>query len=380
MWVHNIVAAVLAFQITQSVTMVATVSVVQFVPQILLAPLVGPLADRSSRGRLVGYGRVFCIVGSVGLAVRLWITGVADVGIAAVLVTTAVVGIGFAVSGPAMQAMVPDLVEAEEVGRAVALDSLPTMLGRAAGPALGGLLVVVAGPAPALLVAAGGHLVFGLIAILIARGDGPVRPSGDGGGFRDGLAYVRRNPAVTVLLLGVAAVGMGADPVVTLAPAFAQDLGESDALVGYLGSAFGVGAVVGSVLTALVGGQVRRYAPSAGLGVLASGLAAVALAGEAWLMCLCFLVAGLGFTVALAGCTALLHEVVPPGMRGRVMSLWLIAFMGTRPIAAILNGVLADAFGARWAIAVLSAGVAMTAAASLPRVLRRAVRAGSART
>ncbi len=374
-WIHNVVAAVIAWEITHSATWVAIVSVVQFLPQILLAPVVGPMADRSSRGRQVAYGRVFCVAGSGGLAIWLWITGVGDIGIWPVLLMTFTVGVGFAISGPAMQAMVPDLVEPVEVGRAVGLDSVPTMLGRAAGPAIGALLLAFAGAATALGVAMIGHLVFGVIGVLLARDEVPREISPDGGGFVDGLRYIRRHPVVILLLLGVTGVGMGADPVVTLAPALAHDLGGSDALVGYFGSAFGIGAVLGSVISAAVGGGSRpTMAPVAGLLVMGAGLAVIPLMPTPWGVCLAFLVSGVGFTVALAGCTTSLHRVVPTSMRGRVMSLWVIAFMGTRPVAAIVNGVLADGFGTGVALVTMGLFVAGTGALCLPRVLQHASR------
>lgn len=354
--------------------MVALVSVAQFAPQILLAPVAGPLADRSSRGRLVSYGRVFCIAGSGALAVWVAITGVGALPIGAVLATSFVTGAGFAISGPAMQAMVPDLVEPHEVGRAVGIDSFPIMLGRAVGPALGGLMSAYAGPAIALGFATFGHIVFGVVALLIARNDAARSPAGEGGRFRDGLAYIKHHPVVAVLLLGVTAVGLGADPVVTLAPALAHDLGSTDALVGYIGSAFGVGALIGSAIATTIGPRTREWAPSSGLLVLGLGLALAPAGGGAWSLCIGFLLAGIGFTVALSGCTTMLHQSVPVTMRGRIMSLWVIAFMGTRPVASVINGVLADSIGAGWAMVALGGFVVAVAALALPASLRRARR------
>ncbi|WP_162794505.1 MFS transporter [Nocardioides houyundeii] len=374
-WIHNVVAAVLAWQLTHSATWVAIVSVAQFAPQIVLAPIAGPLADRASRARLVAYGRVFCLLGSGGLALWVWVAGYDRIEIWAVLLTTLTLGVGFAVSGPAMQAMVSDLVEPSEVGRAVALDTMPTMLGRAVGPAIGALLAAFVGPAAALAVAAGGHLAFGIIAALLSRRERPHEVSTGGGGFREGLAYVRSNPVVIFLLLGVTAVGMGADPVVTLAPAIADGLGGGQALVGFLGSAFGAGAVVGGVVSTLSGGGSRAAAaPAFGLLVLGLGLSAVPLTQTPWAVSACFGVAGLGFTIALSGCTAMLHRVVPAGVRGRVMSLWLVAFLGTRPIASVVDGVLADSFGVSTALVVLGLGVAATGVLCSPRVLTRMTR------
>lgn len=374
-WIHNIVTAVLAWQLTHSAVWVAAVSVVHFLPQIVLAPVIGPLSDRSSRGRLVAYGRLFCVLGTGGLGLWLWLAGPERTGIAGILVFSLVAGIGFAVSGPAMQAMVPDLVRPNEVGRAVAIDSMPTMFGRAAGPAIGAVLATGLGTAPALGVAACGHVVFGVISVLIARGDKPVAARTQGGSFRAGLGYIRRNPVVAMLLLGVTAVGLGADPVVTLAPTIAHDLGAPEAFVGYIGSAFGVGALVGSAVSAVLnGGRRVQGAPAIGLTGLALGSLAVPLLDSQTSVCVAFFLAGLGFTVAFSGCTAMLHHVVPADMRGRVMSLWVIAFMGSRPLASVLNGVVADTLGADWAMVMMAVIVGAVAAASVPAVLRRLTR------
>lgn len=374
-WIHHIVTAVLAWQFTHSAVWVAAVSVVHFIPQVVLAPVIGPLSDRSSRGRLVAYGRLFCIAGTGGLGAWLWLMGEDRTGIAGVLIFSLIAGVGFSVSGPAMQAMVSDLVRPNEVGRAVAIDSVPTMFGRAAGPAIGALLAALLGSPAALGIAALGHVVFGVVAVLLARGDEATRAASADGSFRQGLAYIRRNPVVALLLLGVTAVGLGADPVVTLAPAIAHDMDAPEAFVGYIGSAFGVGALLGSAVSAVFnsGGRLPK-APVLGLSVLALGSLAVPLLQSPVAVCVAFFLAGIGFTIAFSGCTAMLHEVVPAAMRGRVMSLWLIAFMGSRPLASVLNGVVADTVGADWAMVMMAVIVGIAAVACLPAMLRRATR------
>lgn len=374
-WIHHVVTAVLAWQFTHSAIWVAAVSVVHFIPQVVLAPVIGPLSDRASRGMLVAYGRIFCVLGTGGLGAWLWLAGPEHTGIAGVLAFSLLAGIGFSVSGPAMQAMVPDLVRPNEVGRAVAIDSVPTMFARAAGPAIGALIMASFGAPLALGVAASGHVVFGVIAVVLARGDGATRAATAGGSFRAGLSYIRHNPVVALLLLGVTAVGLGADPVVTLAPAIAHDLGESEALVGYIGSAFGAGALVGSaVATVFNHGRRVRLAPVVGLAGLSLGSLAVPLVHEPVAVCVAFFLAGVGFTVAFSGCTAMLHQVVPAAMRGRVMSLWLIAFMGSRPLASVMNGIVADLVSAAWAMVMMAVVVALAAVACAPPMLRRLTR------
>lgn len=374
-WIHHIVTAVLAWQFTHSAVWVAAVSVVHFIPQVVLAPVIGPLSDRSSRGRLVAYGRLFCIAGTGGLGAWLWLMGEDRTGITGVLLFSLVAGIGFSVSGPAMQAMVSDLVRPNEVGRAVAIDSVPTMFGRAAGPAIGAVLATTLGSPAALGIAALGHVFFGVVAVLIARNDAPTRAATEGGGFREGLGYIRRNPVVALLLLGVTAVGLGADPVVTLAPAIAHEMHAPEAFVGYIGSAFGVGALLGSAVSAVFnnGGRLQK-APVLGLTGLALGSLAVPFLPSPTAVCVAFFLAGIGFTIAFSGCTAMLHQVVPAAMRGRVMSLWLIAFMGSRPLASVLNGVVADTLGADWAMVMMAVIVGIAAVLCLPAMLRRATR------
>jgi MFS family permease len=344
-WVHNVAAAILVFDLTRSAAFVGAVSVAQFGPQLLLAPWTGSRADRGNRRLQLIAGRVLAAASSGGLA--LWITthGVEGTrGAWAVIIAALFVGIGFAVGGPAMHALIPSMVRPEELTSAIALNSLPMTIARAGGPAAGALLATLGGSALAFVVVATTQLLFaGILATL--RLDSPRRKGAGDSSLRGGLRFIQRDRAITAALLGTAAVGLGADPVITLTPSISQQLGAGTALVGALASAFGVGA--GIALLPLGWLRQRHGLPrvgTLGLLMLASGLALLALAPSPATAMLALGLGGVGMTFALTAMTTVVQQRSPEELRGRVMALWSIAFIGSRPLAAAVNGAVADAF------------------------------------
>ena len=341
-WVHNITAAVVVFHLTGSATLVGAVSVAQFAPTLVLTPWSGARADRADRRPQLIAGRLITAVGSGGLAVLMTVGGLSGVaGALAVIAAALVVGIGFALGLPAMESAVPSMVRPSEVAAVVALNSVPPTLGRAAGPAVGALLAVISGPALAFSVAAATQLVFAVILAKVIRETGRTAPNDSS--IRGGLRYVRTDPALVALLAGTAAVGIGADPAITLAPSFAESLGGGSQLAGTLASSFGVGAAIAFLV---LGWCRRRFGverlASGGLLLIATGLAALAYSPQEVPALLSLAVAGTGMTLALTSVTTLIQHRAPEALRGRIMALWVMAFLGCRPLAAALNGSAAD--------------------------------------
>lgn len=362
-WIHNIVAAILAFQLSGSALVVGMVSVAQFGPQLLLAPLSGAMADRGDRRRQVVVGKLLAAVGSGGLAIWIWVVGMDGMpGAWPVILTAFVVGIGFVLVAPAQNALIPALVRADELPQAIALNALPPTLARAAGPAVGALVAVSLGPAAAFSIAAVTNLVF---AFVILRLDIRSRAENGGGAdrrVRAGVKYLREDRAIVLLLAGVAAIGIGADPVITLTPSLAASFGEGSQLVGVFASSFGVGAGLAFVFLGIVRRRVGlpRVATT-GLLLLAGGMAGAGLSPIPSLVVVSFVVAGIGMTMALTTLSTQLQERLPDDLRGRVMALWSMAFLGSRPLAAAMNGGVADATApvvAFLLVAVLVVGVA----------------------
>ncbi|MDK3258094.1 MFS transporter [Blastococcus capsensis] len=371
-WIQNIASAALVWQLTSSAFLVGLVSFAQFVPQLVLTPMSGAMADRGSPRRQILLGRTLCTLGAAALAGWVLLTpDVSDVPPWVVMVTALVVGIGFSVGGPAMQALLPSLVREGEVARAVALDNLTFSVGRAVGPAVGGVVAATAGYGVAFLLAAVGHVVF-LLAVFRLRTPGGAVAPGPRLSVIAGVRYLRTDPVVGVLLLGVTAVGVGADPAVTLGPSLADALGGGPGLVGLLASAFGVGAFLGFFVQA----ALTRYLDHARLatsGLVLLGLSAVGLA-LSWNVpaaVVAFVVGGVGLTLAMNSLTTLLYDRVPREFIGRIMALWLVGFVGSRPLAAALNGALTDLVSVGAALLTTAVMVLGVAAVCRPSVLRR---------
>lgn len=373
-WIQNIASAALVWQLTSSAFLVGLVSFAQFVPQLVLTPLSGAMADRGSPRKQILLGRTLCTLGAAILAGWVLLTpDVSDVPPWVVMVTALVVGIGFSVGGPAMQALLPSLVRPGEVARAVALDNLTFSVGRAVGPAVGGVVAATAGYGVAFLLAAVGHLVF-LVAVFRLRTPGAATVPGPRLSVSAGVRYLRTDPVVGVLLLGVTAVGIGADPAVTLGPSLADTLGGGPELVGVLASAFGAGAFLGFFVQAgLVRWIDHAWLATSGMVLLASSAVGLALSWSVTAAVVAFVVGGLGLTLAMNGVTTLLYDRVPREYIGRIMALWLMGFVGSRPLAAALNGALTDLVSVRAALGTTAVIVLAAAAVCRPSVLRRPV-------
>ena len=378
-WVHNVVAAVVVFNLTGSAFMVGVVSIAMFVPQVLLAPLAGARADRGNHRRQLMVARLIVALGAGSLAI--WIATVGLKGTAGgwvVIAAGLVVGIGFAVGGPAAHALLPALVRPAELGTAVALSQTPFTVARAVGPALGAGLLATLGSAAGFAFSALSNLVYGgVIARVRLR---PVAQRTDiDRSVRAGLRHVRADPVCAVLLAGVTAIGFGVDPIITLTPSIADSLGGGEPLVGAMASAFGAGAAV----TALASGGLRRRVSLAhlaplGLTVFAGGLGALALApAPGWAVAATAL-AGAGMILAITSLTTQLQARLPEHLRGRVMALWMVAFIGSRPLAAAINGGVADVASARLALVVGVAVLLAGARVVRPRAVARAAPAAEA--
>jgi len=344
-WIYNIVAAIVVFELTGSALMVGMVSVAQFGPQLALAPLAGAMADRGDRRRQLVAGMLLIAGASGGLAVWIWIVGVDGLpGTWPIMAAAFVVGLGFVLVGTAQNALIPALVRPGELAPAIALSTVPPTLARAGGPAIGALVAATFGPAAAFTIAAVTCLLFALVMLTL-----DIRTRADNGGgvdrrIRVGVQHLRKDRRILPLLVGMAAIGIGSDPAITLTPSLSAGFGAGTGLVGLFASAFGVGAFAALIVLTPLRRRVGlpRLGP-VGLLTLSVGMAATGISPTPTIALISLAVAGGGMTVALTSLTTQLQEWVPDAIRGRIMALWMMAFLGPRPLAAAVNGAVADA-------------------------------------
>jgi len=347
-WMQNAAVPFVIYQLTESSAWVGLSTFAVLFPGVVLAPAAGAYADRLDRRRVLLLGQAASGLAAFGLA-GAWAAGVHRPGVVLLLVTLG--GIVWGLTMPTWQGFLADLVPRSDLPDAVTLNSMQFHGSRAIGPALGGLVLAAFGPTWAF-VANGISYVAVIVAVLAVRAR-PARPQPSGNSVRSdllaGFRYARRNRGIATALTIVVAVGFLGNPIVQLAPVFAEriyDVGAGE--YGLLTGAFGAGAATGIWL---VGRWSRNRGRSRvllgalgvlGVAVVGFGLAPVYSAGLA-----CVLVAG---SAAVGSGTLLLTTVqlqVADAFRGRVLGVYAMAFTASYPLGSLVQGLLADAIGPR---------------------------------
>jgi len=364
-WFQNLAAALLVYRLTHSAFLLGILNAAQFGPVLLLAPWIGLAADRFDRRRLLIATQLWATMLSGTLAGLAW-SGDAHAWV--VIVFALGLGVSSAYAAPASGALVGQLVSPRDLASAVALNSMTYNLARAIGPALAAVTVRTLGIPAAIAINSGSYLAL-VLGLTLVRPRPQERPPRDETRLLASLRFVRERPKLLALLLIIAAVGFGSDPVNTEAPAFAHAFGEVDTQAGYIIGVFGAGAVAAAFTVAgRVAGSRTRMATT--LFLLGGGM--VALSVTPWLsLGYAFLfVAGFGYLASNTSATTRLQLDVHESQRGRIMALWSVAFLGLRPLASLLDGTIAGAFGVRVA-GVCLAIPALAAAAVIVRLRDR---------
>ena len=329
--------------------MLGVLNFAQFIPILVLAPWAGGASDRWNRRNLlfVTQSTAIGLSGGLGLLALLHLAPTP-----VVIADALALGVVSAFSAPAQQALITQLVDEPEVPTAVALNSMTFNLARAIGPASAALAVEYLGIPAAFGLNAVSYLIFiGALLVIGPQAQQLVeRPKSQ---LRASVELLRQRPQLVVYLIIVAAVGFASDPVNTLAPAWAHAFGHKDTTAGYIIGAFGAGAVTaGLIVAGRVGGSRRRMFTT--LLLLGGGMVAFSLSPWLWLALPLLFVAGFGYLASNTHATSRLQLGVEPWQRGRIMALWSVAFLGLRPFASLLDGLIANSFGVRYSGVILA--------------------------
>ncbi len=382
-WIHNVAAAVVVFELTDSAVAVGAVTACLWIASLLLQPWAGALTDRYDRRRMLIAGQAVSLLGAAAVAVPTLVVGADDLpGPWPIYAGTLVIGLGIAFSLPAMQALIPALVRERELDRAIALGAVSFNLARALGPAIAGLILISADASIAFAVNVLSFAVLIGVLVAIRPRSEQAPPSGDKS-VAAGLRWVRADRRAVVLIASMVAIGFATDPINTLTPPFAELVGDGEGLVGLMVAAFGAGAVTAAAFVDRIRTRLgRERAGAAGLVVLAGAIGLFAFSASPGHALAAMALAGAGFLIAITSVTTQLQERVPDRLRGRVLALWGVAFLGTRPISATIDGAIADFVSPR-AAALAMASAALAAAlfqgreAARPAAPERPALAGS---
>ena len=363
-WLQITGRAYLAYEITGSTSALGAVYFFSYIPQLVLAPHAGVLADRFDRRRMLVVVQLLLVGGALAMGVLAATETATVVNVSAVSLA---IGIVQVLIGPVSQAVIPALVPTEDLSSAIALESANVSATRIVGPLLAGLLIPTVGVAWTFY---GNAVASAALVVMWARTPLPAHvPVALGEtalqSIRAAVRFVRRTPEVgrpMVVVAFLSAVGLVYQP---LAVAFATDVlaaGDSDTGAGYYGvlqAALGVGSVVGILGFA---GMGRRF-PGRALVVTMAGFSVLLVAFGLTTSFAAALVAFVGVGAFHFANSTLALDLVqhgtPDGMRGRVLSLHGMAWVGLFPFTSAVGGAAADAFGLRATL--VWAGVACAA-------------------
>jgi MFS family permease len=358
-WMQAGAQAWLVLQLTNSAFWLGLDAFMATAPAFALTLLGGVFADMVDRRRLLIFTQILAGLAAIGLATVIW-TQVVDRWI--VLGFSLVTGSCMALASPSYLALTYDLVGREDLANAIALNSTQFQLSRVVGPALFGFGFKWFGLAGCFLVN-GLSFIAVVVSLKMVRikersTDASSHSVRDGRlVWRDlieGFRYVRNRPRVFSLLLLSAVNSLFGAPYFALVPIYARDifhLGESG--LAWMMSIAGAGALLGALLVAYLGDFKRKGWLVLG-GGFAFGMCVTLFALSTHLTLSLIFLFGLGFAIVVSVATTntLLQKLVTDQMRGRVMSMFILSFMGTMPIGNIIAGSASGRFGAPHTLAV----------------------------
>jgi MFS family permease len=378
-WMTRIATSWLVYRLTGSELLLGVVGFAGQIPSFLLAPFAGVLVDRWNRHRLLVATQVLAMLQSLALAV-LALTG--RINISHLIWLSVLQGLINAFDMPARQAFVVEMIERrEDLPNAIALNSSMVNAARLIGPSAGGVIIAAVGEGWCFMIDAVSYLA--VIASLLAMRVTPrmvehLKETNMLRQLREGWTYAARFAPIRDVLILLALVSLVGMPYTVLMPVFAnQVLRGGPNTLGLLMAASGVGALLGALFLAsrktVLG--LGTYIPLTAA-AFGAGLVAFSFSRSLWLSMLLMVVTGLGFMVQMAASNTVLQTIVDEDKRGRVMSFYTMAFMGTAPFGSLLAGGVAERIGAPYTL--MFGGIGCVAGAiwfalTLPK-LRRDVR------
>ena len=352
-WMQTVAQSWLVYRLTGSAALLGLVGFASQIPVFLFAPLGGTLADRAHRKRIIIATQTASMLLAFALAgltlsgtIRVW----------HVFVLAALLGVVNAADIPARQAFVVEMVGRDDMMNAIALNSSIFNGARVVGPAVAGLLVASIGEGWCFFANGASYLavIAGLFAIRVHRAAAPQSTSSTLEQVAEGFRFVARTRPVRALLLLLGVISLVGMPYAVLMPIFADRILHAGARgLGILMGASGVGALVGSLALAarrgILGLGKWVAFSAAGFGV---ALVLFAVSKVFWLSAVFLLPVGFSMMVEMASSNTLIQAMVPDALRGRVMAVYSMMFMGMAPLGSLAAGWLAQRIGTPEAVVI----------------------------
>jgi MFS family permease len=351
-WMQQVAVGWLVYRLTQSPLLLGLVSFASLAPGFVIAPFAGVLADRHDKRRIVTLTQVVMMLQALALALLI-LTGQVTIGWILALMTLLGIATGFDI--PARQAFLIDMVDDRaDLPNAIALNSSIFNAARLVGPACAGFAIAAIGEGWVILLNGLSYAaVLAALSMMRLRPPPPLPPREPVlRRLADGFRYAFGFPPIRALLLLVATISLLGVPFSVLLPIIATEvLGGGPRTLGLLMAATGFGALAGTLYLAARGtvrGLGRVIVITATL--FGTALVLLALARHILIALPLLALAGFGMMAQMASSNTVLQTVVDDDKRGRVMSFYTMAFMGTAPFGSLLMGAVATHIGAHWTI------------------------------
>lgn len=348
-WMQGTALSWLVYRLTDSELMLGVVGFASMIFSFIVSPIAGVLTDRYDRRRMLTITQILSML-QAGLLAALTLSGAIEVW--HIIALASMLGLINSVDIPNRQAFMVDAVaDRRDLPNAIALNSFAFNGGRLIGPPLAGLIIWAWNEGGCFLINSVSYIA--VIGSLMAMRL-PERANNNNNRkhilreLHDGWRYVTGSPPIRAILLLLGFIAFVGMPYGTLIPVFARDVLHGDAMTqGLIIAAAGIGAIIGAIYLASrrsIHGlsNVVAYAPAVlGLGLIVLGLSSVLPLTLATMV-----LAGFGMMVQNAGSNTILQTIVDDDKRGRVMSFYTIALMGTVPFGSLAVGALANKLGA----------------------------------
>jgi predicted MFS family arabinose efflux permease len=351
-WMQIVAQSWLVLQISGSARMLGLDAFLGNIPIFLFSLIGGVVADRVSRRHLLLGSQWVQLACAFTLAtllatnvVRIW----------HILTLSFIVGTAQSFGGPAYLALIPSLVEKEDLPNAIALNSIQFNVARVIGPVLGGIAMAKVGPAWCFALN-GISFVAVIISLMLLRPMFQPQSTGESilTSMKQGIGFMRKQGAMEALIVLAFLMTALAIPLITFLPVFAKDVfhGGPTTFTTLLVCS-GLGSIAGALIVAAMGniGSKGRFALLM-LICMGVGMAGFALSKNLALSCVILFLSGAALISAFAMTSSLVQLITPHEMRGRVMSVYNVAFRGGMPFGSVASG---------WLIPVLSAPVVIAA-------------------
>jgi len=348
-WMQHIAMSWLVYKMTNSVFMLGVVGFASQIPTFVLSPFTGVLADRHNRHKILLLTQLLAMLQAFILAF-LTLTG--NIAVWHIIVMGVFLGCVNSLDIPARHSFILQMIEEKEnLGNAIALNSMMFNLARLIGPSIAGVLIAITGEGVCFLINAVSYLAV-IVSLLAMDRDIKIRKDKKVNydifkDLKEGFDYAFGLKPIRAILLLLGIIGLMGMSYAVLMPVFAKDiLGGGPHTLGYLMAAIGLGALTG---TSYLASRKKPLTPGNLLplsaGIFGLSIIAFSFSHDIWVSLPLLFVSGFGIMVQMASSNTILQTIVEDDKRGRVMSFYTMAFMGMAPLGSLLAGGMATRLG-----------------------------------